>query len=639
MSTLLIITRSQWITKKETGPATIIQEEIEVYVYTNTHTIIIEIDLETISRDFKTIKQIIEDGTKSLNLNLQNENKENPKITLERQNRTVKIEPGSHANKIMKSIIGKIKIQLASALKQLEELEEDYIEWLNTNFIREEMNITKYKEEPTAEYYAIRSEVLDHINQEINKIPKKDSRKKRSTFEVTDAISNIGKIYRQFRLENSDEGYNIEASNMENLFKYTSMIANRLNGTLRYLRKNSALKFRLMMAIYKTSEGMIVNEGDINKIEIVQQYILSLIKLNFVLDEIQRHFQDLKKALHGEGNKLSRFILSPKELHEYVNKLTEFSGYTPTFKVQEMAAVYYNLIDTKIEKRGKHLNLLIPIPITNKQEETSWKKIEVRLTPFLQNETIYKIMDKIEKKIIYNDENYNYFKEEHCKRTQNIILCKPEYFENSECMNGILKEEDWEEKCIVMEDPGIIFEKLGRNTYIYGNVEETQINCNCLKEEAEESRMNIIKEEITDVIEKINVLEISEWCNCQLGNINIPRRIERVSNKSKIIHIQNTIQGNFTWNFTDTKSYHNYGLLNEIHQIRKGFIMARHNKETTETLEKRQNIIVKSTIGATTMMMVTMGILGMLIIVWKCKKTGKETKITVKKDILLMSVE
>ena len=160
------------------------------------------------------------------------------------QNRTVKIEPESHASKIMKSIIGKIKIQLASALKQLEELEEDYIEWLNTNFIREEMNITKYKEEPTAEYYAIRSEVLDHINQEINKIPKKDSRKKRSTFEVTDAISNIGKIYRQFRLENSDEGYNIDASNMENLFKFTSMIANRLNGTLRYLRKNSALKFR-----------------------------------------------------------------------------------------------------------------------------------------------------------------------------------------------------------------------------------------------------------------------------------------------------------------------------------------------------------------------------------------------------------
>ena len=637
----MLMADGNWIQKKETGPATIIEEEIEIYVYTNTHTIVIELDLETVTKDFKTIKQIIEAGTRSLNLNLQDANEENPKITLETTNRTIRITPESHASKILKATVGKLKIQLASALKQITELEEDYKEWLRTNFIGEKVETIEEKMEENAEHYAVRHEMVEHIMQEMDELPEKTNKKrKREIFEVTNAIAKIGEIYRQFGLEKTAEKYNIKGNNMENLYEFTSIIANKLNGTLRYLRKSSALKFRLMMAVYKTSKGMIENESKIEKVELIQEYIISLIKLNYILDEMQKHFQELKGALQGQGNKLSSFLLPSRELNEYINRLTEFSGYTPTIKVQGMAAVYYNLIETKTEKDGKYLKLSIPIPITNKQERAPWRKMEMKLTPFLHNETIYKIMDKIGEKIIYNDNNYNYFKEDQCKRKQDILLCKPEYLENSECTNKILKEENWEEECILMEETGEIFEKLGRNTYIYGNLEETQVNCSCLKKETEGNRMNIIKEEVTEIIERINILEISEWCDCQIGNINIPRQIETVSNNSKIIHIQNTILSNFTWDFMNTKSYHNYGLLNEIHQIRKSFMMARYNEETTKTLRNRQNIIVKYTIGAGTVMMVTTGILGILIAVWKCKKTArnKETKITVKKDILLMSV-
>ena len=640
LGTNMLIAEGEWITKKNPGPALIIEEEIEVYTYTNIHTIVLEIDLKTISEDFKTIKEIIEEGTTSLNLNLQDEEKKNPTIEAHHQNRTIKIKPESHASKILKSTTGKVKIQLATALKQLEELQEDYQEWLAINFIGEKVDITENEEGETGEYYAIRSELHNHITQEMEELPSKtNKRKKRGMMEVNNAISTLGKIYRQYGLEKAEEGYNLKSTNRGNIFEITSLIANRLNGTLRYLRKSSALKFRLMMAVYKTSEGMIINEGNMEDIQLVQEYILSLVKLNYVLDEMQKHFRELKEALQGEGNKLSSFLLSPKELNEYINKLTEFSGYTPVIKFQEMAAVYYNLINTKIEKEGDYLKLSIPIPITNKEQETSWKKIEVKLTPFLHNGTIYKIMDKIESKIIYNTNSYNYFKEENCKRKENILLCKPEYFEYSECTENILKEDNWEEICTLLEDTGEIFEKLGKNTYIYAGLEETQVNCSCLKEEAEQGRMRVVKEEITDVIDKINILEISNWCSCQIGNINIPRRMEQVSNKNKIIHIQNTIESNFTWDFMDTKSYHNFGLLNEIHQIRKGFMMARRNEETTKTLKEKQNIIIKSTAGTAAMMMMATGILGILIIMGKCKKSKRETKITVKKDILLMSVE
>jgi len=93
------------------------------------------------------------------------------------------------------------------------------------------------------------------------------------------------------------------------------------------------------MAIYKTSEGMIKNKSDMEKVELIQDYILSLVKLNYVLDEMQKHFRELKEALQGKGNRLSSFLLSPKELDGYINKVTEFSGYAPIIKVQEMAAI------------------------------------------------------------------------------------------------------------------------------------------------------------------------------------------------------------------------------------------------------------------------------------------------------------
>ena len=636
----MLIAEGEWITKTNPGPAMVIEEEIEVYIYTNIHTIVLEIDMEVITDDFKIIKEIIEEGTKSLILNLQDENKENPKIEVNQENRTVKIKPESHASKILKSTTGKVKIQLAAALKQLEELQEDYQVWLTTNFIGEKTDTTKITEKKTADYFVMRSELSDHIAQEMEKLPSKSNkRKKRGMGEINSAITALGKVYRQFGLEKTEERYDLRSTNMENIFKFTSIIANKLNGTLRYLRKSSALKFRLMMALYKTSEGMIVNEQNMESVQLIQEYILSLVKLNYVLDEMRKHFRELKEALQGEGNRLSSFILSPEELNEYVNNLTDFSGYTPVIKLQEMTAVYYNLIDTKIEKEGNYLKLSIPIPITNKEQETYWKKIEMKLTPFIHNGTIYKIMDKIENNLIYNNNSYNYFVEKDCKRKENILLCKPEYFKHTKCAEEILKEGNWEEQCTVLEDTGEIFERLGNNIYIYGSSEDTHMICDCLKEETEGGRMKITQEEITEIVDRVSILEVSEWCSCQIGNIFIPRRMEQTSGNNKIIHIQNSIQNNFTWDFMDTKSYHNFGLLNEIHQIRKGFMMARKNEDTTKTLVERQNIIIKSTIGTTTIMLIATMILGTLIVIWRCNKSKKETKITVKKDILLMSVE
>ena len=67
--------------------------------------------------------------------------------------------------------------------------------------------------------------------------------------------------------------------------------------------------------------------------------------------------------------------MSPKELDGYINKLTEFSGYTPIIKVQEMATIYYNLIDTKIEKEGKYLKLSFQFQFQIKEKKRYGKRL------------------------------------------------------------------------------------------------------------------------------------------------------------------------------------------------------------------------------------------------------------------------
>ena len=47
------------------------------------------------------------------------------------------------------------------------------------------------------------------------------------------------------------------------------------------------------MAIYKTSEGLIKNEINMENLQLIQEYIISLVKLNYVMDEMQRHFSDI----------------------------------------------------------------------------------------------------------------------------------------------------------------------------------------------------------------------------------------------------------------------------------------------------------------------------------------------------------
>ena len=51
-----------------------------------------------------------------MNLNLQDENGNNPQLTVNAQNKTIRITPGSHANKIFEATTGKIKIKLASVV-------------------------------------------------------------------------------------------------------------------------------------------------------------------------------------------------------------------------------------------------------------------------------------------------------------------------------------------------------------------------------------------------------------------------------------------------------------------------------------------------------------------------------------------
>ena len=264
-----------------------------------------------------------------------------------------------------------------------------------------------------------------------------------------------------------EEGYNIKELDVKTQYEFNSIIANRLNGTLRYLRKTSALNFRLMSAIYKTAEGVIKNDADMEKIETIQEYTICLVKLHYVLDEMQGHLRDLKEALDGRGNRLSSFLLSPKELHDYIEQLESFSNYKPTIQVQGKAAIYYNLIDTILEKEDDMLKLLLPIPISKQEDETNWKKIEIKLTPFTHNETTYKIIEAIETQIIYNEENFDYFNSKDCRRKQNTLLCKPEYYKYTTCLEKIIIGEEWEINCALAENSKEIFNHLHENTYIY----------------------------------------------------------------------------------------------------------------------------------------------------------------------------
>ena len=91
-----------------------------------------ELNLEAVKRNFNTIKWIVNSGIETLNENML-DNGIVPTAQVDRDQQKVRIPESSHASAVIKSILGRIKLELASSLTLLQELQAEFENFLGTN--------------------------------------------------------------------------------------------------------------------------------------------------------------------------------------------------------------------------------------------------------------------------------------------------------------------------------------------------------------------------------------------------------------------------------------------------------------------------------------------------------------------------
>ena len=155
--------------------------------------------------------------------------------------------------------------------------------------------------------------------------------------------------------------------------------------------------------------------------------------------------------------------------------------------------------------------------------------------------------------------------------------------------------------------------------------------------------MKELQTEVSETVVGIQIIKISRWCSCRVGNLVIPRKIESEEKREKIWHIESLRNNNFTWeemNLQNTSK----GILRELQDIRKEYDLARkYNNQTRELRNKTivNFITVVSTAG------IVGGILAltaMIAIIAKCNKMkkakeGKKLIGKVTEDILTINLE
>ena len=131
-----------------------------------------------------------------------------------------------------------------------------------------------------------------------------------------------------------------------------------------------------------------------------------------------------------------------------------------------------------------------------------------------------------------------------------------------------------------------------------------------------------IQTEMLELLTGIQVIEISGWCGCKLGDISIPRKIQSEENESIIWHIESLKNNNITWeeiNLQNTSK----GILGELREIKREYELAKNYNNQSEILQfktKINFITIVTTSGVLTGIIIVT-ILGILI--RECKKAQK----------------
>ena len=311
------------------------------------------------------------------------------------------------------------------------------------------------------------------------------------------------------------------------LFNFSNVVANTVNMTVKYLREAEKINAKLILAVFKTAEQAIATREDLEKTELVEDYLLNLVRLHFATVDIQIHVSEVKRAISTPEGRLSSYLITPEELRQYMKSFEAYSGYMPEMDLERNAHWYYKMLKVQKELNNNVLTYRIDIPIKRRDSETNtFYKIRIRRTPFHLGQKIVKLIQDFPSEVIYNIDKKEHFNYNVCDELMGIYLCKPQIWENSKCLISLVENENWEKNCNFQElDIEEYIEKTFENNFAYMPRLQTELACSCAKEVISHNRITITwKESSYPLNKEINIIQIPTNCECRLGKHRIPRR-------------------------------------------------------------------------------------------------------------------
>ena len=584
-------------------PLVTIEQTQEIYIHTDTHTLELQMDMEAIDNNLRDIQRIIETGLEHLEENYkENDTQPFARIEQEIQGYEINIPEEGRTGKFFRTVLGKIKIQLATTLVDLREIQTNFDSFIRMQFpgqrIWDNSNRTKQGEnkDKLIEHTIFKS-IITMIDKQLDNASHVDNavRKKRDidpTQLILDdlpehlgvAMNNIGLKYEENSWKISkilDISQNLEISqgSIANLFHFTGILANTVNRTVKYLRESEIINTKLIMAVFKTAEQAIQTEEDIESTEKVDDYLLNLIRLHFATVETHRHIENVKKVISSSNDRLSSYVLQPNELQQYLQEFETYSGYKTEVDFNKHMNVYYKMLKATKTLSDNILTHTIEIPIRAQETKArTFSRINIMKTPFHLEDRKVLLGEDFPTQIIYDTENKEFFDMKVCSEEADILLCKPQTYEKSICLNSLVENDSWQTNCSFLEFMKEEYiEKLLEDSFAYVPKKDTSMVCTCSNESIDNNRVKIVwKEETWGIKNEINIIQIPTNCDCKLDQHHIPRRI-KIQNKGKLEwHIQNN------YNISDLNFELNIQLRNESDLI----IYINHIRTSFENLKK-----------------------------------------------------
>ena len=581
------------------------EEITNMYILEDMHRLSLLLDTEQIDNKLKEVEIVIRQGMEHLEENYLVDGTP-PTGTIVKDgidNVSTKLVNGSKIDKMFKKTLGKIKIQLAATLTSLEKIQQKFHEFMEVEFPKISFTYNDSTLEDEVIKGVVFHELITMLKDKLGNLshPDNNFRAKRSseadvplielTSHIGHVMNNMGASYHNNKWK-IETGMKVSQESILDLFQFSEIMANRINMTIKYIRAAEKVNMKLIQAVFNNAEHLIQTIEDLDKVEIIQNYLFNLIQLHFSTVDLTEHIVQTEYIIADSSETLSPFLISPNELKQYMVKFGEYSNYEAVVDIDQHLFIYYNML--KVEKilDGKVLAFNIEIPI--RQTGTaikSFSKISIKKLPFQLNDKIVILDESLPTSLFYSEEDNIYFDSSDCTGMKGVTLCTPKIYKKSTCLDQIVKGELWVPHCNIKDYRiGESLEQISKDKFIRIANNKDTLKCHCSLERVTDRKLHVtLVETDYELDEKVQLINIPSNCTCKTDNYYIPRRgAVRETGEKNIIWLDNFNISNMDLNINPS-GYNSSILTDYINTIKEDFIQMKNKFSKSEA----SNIIMK----------------------------------------------